>query len=54
MRHVRITQLKYVIIIFTFSKFYSYGLNKKMGANEMNVIPIEKQFEIMDLIYQNL
>jgi hypothetical protein len=25
-----------------------------MGGNEMNVLPIEKQFEIMDLIYQKL
>jgi len=36
------------------SKFYSYVLDKKMGGIEMNVLPIEKQFEIMDLIYQNL
>ena len=55
MRHARITQPKYVNISFSHnSKFYSYVLDKKMVVNKMNVLPIEKQFEIMDLIYQKL
>lgn len=40
--------------IFLNRKILTCEANKKMGVNVMNTLPVKKQFEIMDLIYQNL